>query len=371
MIRIIRNLLVNIIWQFLFESINRVDFRRLFNNLNNIFNTMSIRELFRLYRDVIFDRVTNNRNFRIISLESAVNTRLLFDRNNKRLFWLSIIFFIIMYRGFVIFKKLILWPFKLGIYTFIYSLFGIDFSWFFNLFNVFSFNIPQWVFIQYLTLYNNWINWWHTTVNIKNLNSVKLPELKPNSIKETVESENTDSNNKLFNKKNIIIVTLAVVAIVGLGIWYFYFYDSSSGTTGDSTSSSSTSSPNPNNPPIIISDNQTSDPNSVQFNRPTYSEPSGSGASLNQHNVLDQVRENRLGYFNQDRLGGITSNTNLNTPESSDSIVNEGNTNPTNTSNPSSPTGSDGSGDTITQPQWAKNWDIKEVQYKIFKSKRD
>jgi len=76
-------------------------------------------------------------------------------------------------------KRIFLWPFKLGIFTFIYSILGFDVTWFLNLFNFFTLNVPQWVYIQYLTLYSNWINWWHDTVKIKSLNNVSLPDSNP------------------------------------------------------------------------------------------------------------------------------------------------------------------------------------------------
>ena len=61
MIKILRNLLTNLIWQIMFDSISRVDFRLLFNNLTIMFNTMSTRELIRLYWDIVLDKITDNR----------------------------------------------------------------------------------------------------------------------------------------------------------------------------------------------------------------------------------------------------------------------------------------------------------------------
>lgn len=131
---------------------------------------------------------------------------ILLDTNNKKYLWLSLIFTVIFYRWYILFKKILLWPFKLGIWSFFYSLFGIDLSWVLNIFYIFPFNIPQWVYIQYLTLYNNWIDWWHRTVNIKKLNNV--PILKSSSINETVEPESIETvepdkyNNKKKNNYN-------------------------------------------------------------------------------------------------------------------------------------------------------------------------
>lgn len=229
MIRILKNFLINIIWQYMFYSISRIDFRRLISNVTIIFNTMSLRELSRLCWDIILNKVHNNRFIRMIGLQNPVDTRIIFDTNNKKFFWLSILFSLTIFRWFIYLKKIFLWPFKLGIFSFFYSLFGIDFSWFLGLFDFFYINIPHWVYIQYLTLYNNWLNWWHSTVNIKNLNTIPLPERLDKSknleLGEPVDSNLDESNNKISKNKKIILITLTIIAIVGLGIWYYYYSD--------------------------------------------------------------------------------------------------------------------------------------------------
>lgn len=102
---------------------------------------------------------------------------------------------------------MLLWPFKLGIFSFIFATLGIDLSWFLSWFDIFKFNIPQWVYIQYLTLYGNWLNWWHSTANIKNIRKEAIPSVYNNKFSnlnkslETESIEDTPANNKLINKK--------------------------------------------------------------------------------------------------------------------------------------------------------------------------
>lgn len=137
MIKFIKNIIINIMWQFLFDSISKLDFRRFINNLTVIFNTMSLRELLNLYKDIILDKITENRNYRLIYHQTAINARTILYQNHNKLFFSSFIFYIIVYRWFTLFKKIIIWPFKLGILSFFYSLFGIDLSWLLNLFDFF------------------------------------------------------------------------------------------------------------------------------------------------------------------------------------------------------------------------------------------
>lgn len=340
MIRIIKNLLVNIVWQFLFDSISKVDFKRLFNNISTLFNSMSLRELIRLYWDAVLDRLNENRYYRIIYNQTSNNTRAILDRNNNKFILLSFIFSFIVYRWLRLFKKIILWPFKLGVFSFFYSIFGIDLSWLLGWFDIFYINIPQWVYIQYLTLYNNWLGWWNSTVNIKKLNNVPLPKSSAN-VKEKFEPESIEmvEPDRLNKKKIIIIVT--VIALLGLGIWYFYFYDvNGSGTGGNSPTSSSGSSSHP----ITINNNQTPASSNRNTSRNLYDNATewSRPTQINIQDRLDNLRQDRLSDLRQDRLENILTNPDLNPPVEAGS---------------SSPTGSEGSSDTIKPTRWTPSWD--------------
>lgn len=156
---------------------------------------------------------------------------------------------------------MILWPFKLGKFTFIFTTLGIVVSWLLGWFNIFPFTIPQWVYIQYLSLYNNWLGWWNNTGQIKNLTSVSLPKsevLSSDSTDVNLKNDSTQSkdDSKIFNRTNLIIL-LGVATLIGIGVWYYYYSDFGGSSSGSSSSSSSSSTPN--RPPITIINNQTPD----------------------------------------------------------------------------------------------------------------
>lgn len=267
---IIRWIIEIIVYRFLFNQINRINFRIIFRNFTTQLLTMSTVNIWVLLRDLFLDRIINNNFFRILEATYGLNIRLLFDQRSKRAFWFGFIFTLILYKWYILFKKLLLWPFKLGICSFIFSIFGIDMSWLLGWFNVFSFNVPQWVYIQYLTLYNNWLSWWNNNVNIKSLNNISLPSNK--NINLDIYSEQdppTETDNKVLNKKKIII-GLTIIALIGVGIWYFYY--SGSGANGGPDNGGAGNGGNnliPQNPPqnpqiIAIRDRQTGnivDPN--------------------------------------------------------------------------------------------------------------
>lgn len=99
-----------------------------------------------------------------------------------------------------------MWPFKLGIFSFFYSIFGFDVSWLLSWFDIFYFNIPKWVYIQYLTLYSNRIGWWKISVKIKNLNTESIPSVNNSAFYMNDSIDSTDNNNSNINKKNYLLL---------------------------------------------------------------------------------------------------------------------------------------------------------------------
>ena len=265
-IRAIRYIFNLIIGQFIFNQINRVDFVVLINSFTAQILALSTTNIYLFIRDLILNRITNNYFFRIIATSLGVNINSLVDSRAKRFFWLGFTSILILYKQFNLFKRLLLWPFKLGVFSFIFSLVGIDFSWILSWFNIFNFTIPQWVYIQYLSLYNNWLGWWkgavNTNISIPNNPRKELVNYETSDLKENIETD----KNKIFNRKNIYII-LGVLTLVGLGIWYYY-YNNNTGGAGGVQTGGGIFPPNPPagnvNPapeatnPILIIDNQTS-----------------------------------------------------------------------------------------------------------------
>jgi len=166
----------------------------------------------RISRYLILNRLTDNTYFRVIATTLEIPIGHLTDTHSKRVFWLGFVFTLVVYKLFILFKRLILWPFKLGIFTFLYTISGLDMNWLLSWFDVFSLNIPKWVFIQYLSLYNNWINWWNNTGNIKSLSINKTNYETPHL---------DEDNDRKFNKIKLFLIVTTIV-LVGAGIWYYY-----------------------------------------------------------------------------------------------------------------------------------------------------
>lgn len=258
---------------------------------------MSFKDLFKFLVNLIKNKLPESSILSIICLPLGLNWKSLFDSNIKKFLILALTISVIIYRGFVLIKKLILWPFKLGIFSFLFSIVGIDVTWFLNLFNIFSINIPQWVYYQYLILYSSWLSWWHNVVNIKSLNIISLFK---NPAKETLKPDNSDLNepeDNLVVDKTRLIIFIGFIILVGVGIWYYLYSDFSGGANNPPDSAHG------DNHQIEIKDNQTVEskgrpraklrrtgdvqPNSVRFNRSLFIEPSGS--NTNRYTLLETL----------------------------------------------------------------------------------
>ena len=233
MIRILRYIITTVLWQLFFNQIPRIDFLTLINNFRVQQLTVPFRNLFNSFWDLILNRVPMNNIFRYLPVIPIVNFNTLTDTTPKRFFWLGFISTLLIYKQYLLFKRFLLWPFKLGIFSFIFSTLGIDTSWFLGLFNIFPLNIPQWVYIQYLNLYNNWLSWWHNTGQIKNLSKVsvnKIPSVNKSleafDLNEDTLTDNSES--KIFNRTNLYIL-LGVLTLLGIGIWYYYYNNGTGG----------------------------------------------------------------------------------------------------------------------------------------------
>ena len=149
-----------------------------------------------------------------------LNVKYLFDNIFKKIFFFIFFSFMVFNIWTRILIRIILLPFKLGLISFTYSIFGFDMSWFLNLFNFFTLNIPHWVYYQYINLYNNWINWWYNIVKVKSISTVPVTEIKNNLKDLNKDINETEKSNKVW----YIIGGIIIVGGILLGLWYFDYF---------------------------------------------------------------------------------------------------------------------------------------------------
>jgi len=240
MIKIIKLITVSISSSLLFKNISRLDYNKIFETLNSIILSSPLRVIHKFFFDLTYNRLTEDNLLNRATLPFGLDWRIFCDTNSKRFGLLGFVFTLVVYRWLILFKRVILWPFKLGVFSFIYSIIGFDMTWFLNIFNLFSINIPSWVYIQYLTLYSNWIDWWYNTVNIKSLNSFST---------NNSENENYEASSSHLSR-NIRKYISGLIALSFFALIYFLFYDGlfpSTGGSGGAASSASVSTTSASN----------------------------------------------------------------------------------------------------------------------------
>lgn len=118
-------------------------------------------------------------------------------------------------RSLFLVKNIILLPFKLGVYSFLASLFGIRPDYFLSFFEIFKFNLPSWTYNKLLELHISWLSWWKNTLNVGSIstdfnNKLSLP--KPNTEYETIIPSEPKSETYLYLTKTqwfYVSITLA------------------------------------------------------------------------------------------------------------------------------------------------------------------
>ena len=103
-------------------------------NFNFYLMTLNVLDKLKLLLGMITNKFSDNI---VNTLPSPLNLelRILSNTNPKNFTILGFIFSLILYKWLVLFKRVLLWPFKLGIFSFIFSIAGFDVTWFLNLFN--------------------------------------------------------------------------------------------------------------------------------------------------------------------------------------------------------------------------------------------
>jgi len=137
MITIIKYVFFIFFSTFCFKQVNRSNFKSIFDNFNAQLMTTPLRVLFSTLGYLWNNNFRNITTLNSISTTFNVDWNILYDNNAKKFGLLAFVFTLIVYRWLILLKRLILWPFKLGIFSFIYSVLGLDVKWFLGIFDFF------------------------------------------------------------------------------------------------------------------------------------------------------------------------------------------------------------------------------------------
>ena len=303
--------------------------------------SISFRRGLNIFIELFRNQVNENSILNSITYPNIERFKNIFDTPNKRLYLSGLVFTLLFYRSYLLFKKIFLLPFKLGLFSFLFSVLGIDVSWFLNFFNFFKFNVPHWVYFQYINLYTNWLNWFYKVGEIK---SIKTPEIiETNSVIPVQE-----------NKNNLKWYVLGFILLGGV-VFAVYYLDWLPSFGDGSGANTAPPAPNPvKGKGRIISRFDILDAlGSGEFNENNLEFPHQIKITDNttkivesvQPSIPEPVKSPQTG--NHDPVQEINNAWQFKGPTNVDASTSKATSNPWDGNAPSSPTGSDSSDKTI------------------------
>lgn len=131
----------------------------------------------------------------------------------------------VLKRTLIIFKTIILLPFKLGVYGFIASLFGIRPDYLLSFFDVFKFNLPSWTYNKLLELHLSWMTWFKNTLQINSINTnlekpLTIPKIKNPYLNVEPVIEPKEETYLYLTKKQWFYLSITILTALGAYFGY-------------------------------------------------------------------------------------------------------------------------------------------------------
>jgi len=207
-----------------FNNIDNKDFNNLFSYTLELIPNETFINIIKLLINILKSKPSDLSNFSVI--KEVINHTIPSDNriviaDKTNLFFIVIILSNIIKRIIKIIRNLIILPFKLGVYGFIFYLFGIKLDWLLSFFDVFKFNLPGWTYSKLIELHISWLNWIKTTLQVNSITTENEEVSNLPKFKRSQTNLETESDTFLFlTKKEWLIVTISIVFILGAYFGY-------------------------------------------------------------------------------------------------------------------------------------------------------
>lgn len=174
-----------------FKNIENNDYNRLISYSLELIPNETFINLFKLFLNIIkckSEELLNINIFKEILIHSIPLEHRVNILNKAKYLFIFLLIGNILKRSLYLIKNIILLPFKLGVYSFLASLFGIRPDYFLSFFDQFKFNLPNWTYNKLLELHLSWLSWLKDTLQINSITTdtetpLTLPRIKkPNII---------------------------------------------------------------------------------------------------------------------------------------------------------------------------------------------
>lgn len=178
-----------------FNNIENNDFKRIFIIALELMPRETFIDIIKLLINTFRSKPSELNNYKL--LDEVITHSIPSDQKSNTLGKLKILFIFliagnVIKRTLFLVKNIILIPFKLGVYSFIASLFGFRPDYLLSFFDIYKFNLPCWTYLKLLELHNSWLDWLRNTLQIKSISS-NLSELKDNNSMPKLRSINIES----------------------------------------------------------------------------------------------------------------------------------------------------------------------------------
>jgi len=248
LILISETILKYIIRKLFFKNLAKNDFKSLLSYILDLLPHETFLNIVKLLINTFKSKPDELTNLKIIN-EAITHTIPSDQRIDviKRAKYLFIILILgnILKRSLFLVKNIILLPFKLGVYSFIASLFGIRPDYLLSFFEIFIFNLPSWTYNKLIELHLSWLNWLKNTLKIESIstdfsNKLSLPKPKAESLMIETVSESKPETYLYLTKTQWFYVSISIIGILAAyfgytgGIPFTKSFDWESGTDTDS-----------------------------------------------------------------------------------------------------------------------------------------
>jgi hypothetical protein len=209
-----------------FKNISSSDFKRLFGYTLELLPNETFINVIKLLFSTFRSKPSELSKFRL--LKEALTHSIPAEQrpevyDKAKIFFITLILWNITKRSLLMFRYLILLPFKMGVYSFIAFLFGIRPDYFLSFFDIFRFNLPGWTYNKLLELHLSWMAWFKNILQIKSINSdsdakLELPKLFSNKETSTIESK--PDTYFYLTKTQWLYFSVSVIAALGAYFGY-------------------------------------------------------------------------------------------------------------------------------------------------------
>lgn len=219
-----------IVRKLFFNNIENNDFKRIFSYTLDFLPNETFINIFKLLINVFRSKPSELYNHK--KLSEIIIHLIPSDKREGLLGKLKFLFLFliagnVLKRTLFLVKNIIIFPFKIGVYSFIAFLFGIKLDWLLAIFDIFKFNLPSWTFNKLLELHLSWMLWFKNNFQISSINTEFDPKgatLKTFPYKEkeieTIEPDTKPDKYFYLTKTQWIYLGISAVALLAAYFGY-------------------------------------------------------------------------------------------------------------------------------------------------------